>query len=178
MSPIQIWNLLLGVLGVASVVPLAAATMRSGLSRSERILLGSIGLMIGAVLTYFVIGGEDARLNLSSMRILWQLLKGTACAIVMLMGCYLLFEKRRGIVLLHIGVALLMFSELQVGFTAKETMLALMEGQKSDFLRDMRERELAIVQRQSDGTESVVAIPEEMLLNVAGWARPGRAFVA
>lgn len=163
LSPMQIWYLMLGVLGVASVVPLAVAFTKSSVSKPERILLGVIGVLLGGVLAYFVIGGEDARLNLSSMRILWQLLKGTACAVVMLIGSNLLFGKRGGIVLLHVGVALLMFSELQVGFYAKENMLTLQEGQTSSFMRDTRERELAIVHRDGD-EEHVTAIPEARLV--------------
>jgi ABC-type transport system involved in cytochrome c biogenesis permease subunit len=173
LAPMQIWYLMLGVLGVASVVPLGVAFNKSGTSRPERILLGSMGIILAAVLIYFLVGGEAARLNLSSMRILWQLLKGGACALVMLIGCNLLFEKRGGIVLLHTGVALLMFSELQVGFYAKENMLALVEGQKSSFLRDMRERELAIVHRQDDDSEKVVAVPEAALIAAVAAGQAG-----
>jgi hypothetical protein len=35
-----------------------------------------IAVSLIGVLLYFVIGGEEARLNLSSMRILWQLAEG------------------------------------------------------------------------------------------------------
>ncbi len=173
LRPMQIWYLMLGVLGVAAVVPLGVAFTKSTTSRPERILLGTVGVILAAVLGYFLIGGESARLNLSSMRILWQLLKGGACALVMLVGCNLLFEKRGGIVLLHTGVALLMFSELQVGFYAKENMLALVEGQKSSFVRDMRERELAIVDRQDDDTEKVIAVPEAALIAAATAGQAG-----
>lgn len=176
LSPMQIWYLMLGVLGVSAVAPLAVAFTKSGVSRPERILLGIVGITLGGVLAYFVIGGEDARLNLSSMRILWQLLKGTACAVVMLIGCNLLFEKRGGIVLLHIGVALLMFSELQVGFYAKENMLTLKEGQTQSFMRDTRERELAVVTK-SDDKDRVVAIPEELLVNAAAATDPAQQVI-
>lgn len=162
LSPEQIWNLMLGVMAVATTVPLAAAIMKKGGSLGERILLGTIGTVMGGVFLYFLIGGEAARLNLSAMRILWQLLKGTACALVMLIGCNLLFEKRGGIVLLHIGVALLMFSELQVGLYAKENLLDLQEGERKSFMRDVRHRELAVITRQ-DGKDKVVAIPEDVL---------------
>ncbi|MEZ6128715.1 MAG: cytochrome c biogenesis protein CcsA [Planctomycetaceae bacterium] len=159
----RIWYLMLGVLGVASVIPLAVAFVRSSVSKPERLLLGLIGVVLGGVLTYFIAGGEAAQLNVESTRILWQLLKGVACAVVMLIGCNLLFGKRGGIMLLHLGVALLMFSELQVGFYAKENMLTLKEGQTSSFMRDTRERELAIVHR-NDGRDKVVAIPEARLV--------------
>ncbi len=166
LSPVRVWYLMLGVMGVAGVLPVASALMKSGMSKPERVLMGSIGVLLGGVLAYFVIGGEEARLNLSSMRILWQLLKGLACAIVILIGSNLLFAKRGGIVVLHIGVALLMFSELQVGITAKENMLALKEGETSSFMRDTRERELAVVHRM-DGKDHVVAISEIHLVNAA-----------
>ncbi len=176
LDPMQIWYLMLGVLGVASAVPLAVAFTKSSVSKPERILLGVIGVVLGGVLAYFVVGGEDARLNLSSMRILWQLLKGTACAVVMLIGCNLLFGKRGGIVLLHVGVALLMFSELQVGFYAKENMLTLKEGQTSSFMRDTRERELAIVHRE-DGKDKVVAIPEARLVDAGEATDPANKVI-
>ena len=171
LSPMQVWYLMLGVMGVATAVPLAVAFGKSGISRPERALLVSIGVVLGGVLVYFLAGGEEARLNLSSMRILWQLLKGLACAVVILIGANLLFEKRGGIVVLHIGVALLMFSELQVGFTAKENMLALKEGETSSFMRDTRERELAVVYRKG-GKDNVVAIPEVVLVDAAAAEDP------
>ncbi|MFY9253455.1 MAG: cytochrome c biogenesis protein CcsA [Fuerstiella sp.] len=175
LTPEQVWYLMLGVMGVAAAVPLGVAFGKSGVSGPERVVLATIGISLGAVLIYFIAGGEDARLNLSSMRILWQLLKGLACAIVILIGANLLFEKRGGIVVLHIGVALLMFSELQVGMTAKENMLALKEGETSSFMRDTRERELAIVHRV-DGKDHVVAISEIALVNAAAAeeGQPGR----
>ena len=162
LRPEQIWNLMLGVMAVAGGVPLAAGALKKSSSLGERILLVCLGLVLGGVFLYFFLGGEEARLNLSAMRILWQLLKGTACALVMLIGCNLLFEKRGGIVLLHIGVALLMFSELQVGLYAKENLLTLEEGERKSFMRDVRHRELAILTRVDD-KDNVVAIPEDIL---------------
>lgn len=162
LSPLQIWYLMLGVLGISAVIPLATAFIGSSATKYERILMGITGGILGSVLLYFVIGGEEARLNLSSMRILWQLLKGTACAMVILVGSNLLFAQRGGIVVLHIGVALLMFSELQVGFYAKENLLTMAEGEKTSFMRDVRSRELAIMTRDGD-KDKVVAIPQDIL---------------
>ena len=58
---------------------------------------------------------RDFRLDDSGLRILWQLVKGTAAGVVLLVGCVLVFRKRAGIVLLHGGVALMMLSELWIG---------------------------------------------------------------
>ena len=167
LTAIQIWVLILGVLAVCGLSSVGTALMfRSGSMLSRGVLIG-IGAAFIGVFLYFVIGGEQARLNLSSMRILWQLLKGSACSLVLLLGCFMLFDKRGGIALLHFGVAMLMISELQVGLLAKENMLSLVEGESSVFVRDIRERELAIVTQKSDGKDSVVVIPEVALTTAA-----------
>lgn len=166
LTPLQIWYVMLGLLGITAAIPLATAFLKNK-STPERIVLIASGSLIGLLFLYFVIGGEEARVNLSSMRILWQLMKGAACSMVLLFGCQLLFDKRSGIVLLHVGVALLMISELLVAMHAKENMLTLQEGQTAKFLRDIRERELAIVLQQEDGSDRVVTISQERLQQAA-----------
>jgi ABC-type transport system involved in cytochrome c biogenesis permease subunit len=167
LSANQIWILLLSVLGIAGFVSLGAAVMSKSSSILSRGVMASVAVVLLGVLAYFVIGGKDAQLNLSSMRILWQLLKGAACSMVLLLGSNMLFDKRGGIALLHFGVALLMISELQVGLWAKENMLSLVEGESSVFVRDIRERELAVITQKTDGKDHVVVIPESMLLDAA-----------
>ena len=54
-------------------------------------------------LMYLYFTGQEWPLGGSSMRILWQLMKATAAAVVLLAGCVLVFRKRGGIVLLHSG---------------------------------------------------------------------------
>ena len=174
LTPKTIWYLMLVGLAIAGVAGLATAvlmkiTMTSGTTFGLWIL-GSIGLLLLGVAVAFLIGGEAARFNLSNMRILWQLLKGFACALVLLLGSNLLFEKRGGIAVLHFGVALLMISELQVGLQAKENMLSLQEGESSSFVRDIRVRELAIITQKDGGKDEVVAIPESRLADAAWYA--------
>jgi cytochrome c-type biogenesis protein CcsB len=167
MSPDLIWNTLLGGMLVCGMIPLILTVTGSGRGKMERIVLGVIGGIVLLVFCYFVAGGESARLNLSSMRILWQLLKGAACAMVLLLGCNMLFDKRGGITLLHFGVAMLMFSELQVGMFASENMLTVSEGERTTWLRDIREAELAIIQPLPDNREKVVVIPQNVLMDAA-----------
>lgn len=174
LTPETIWFLMLGglaVAGIAAIVLAGMATvMESSMSPLTRWILGSIGVVFLAIPVAFLIGGEAARLNLSNMRILWQLLKGGACALVLLLGANLLFEKRGGIVVLHFGVALLMISELQVDMQAKENMLSLAEGDSASFVRDIRVRELAIIAQKDEKKDSVVVIPESRLETAAGYA--------
>jgi ABC-type transport system involved in cytochrome c biogenesis permease subunit len=170
LTPIQIWWLLLGILGLSGLASIFSGLSLKSSSVLGRLILIGCGVVLLGTLAYFVYGGEKARLNLSSMRILWQLFKGSACALVLLIGSNLLFDKRGGVVLLHFGVAMLMISELQVGLWAKENMLHLVEGETSNLVRDIRSRELSVVVKNSDGKASVVAIPEDMLLNSARYA--------
>jgi len=174
LTPITIWYLMLSGLVLTGIAAIAVAAMNlthkvSGGSFSN-LLLGSIGLVFLAIAAYFLIGGESARLNLSNMRILWQLLKGGACALVLLLGANLLFERRGGIAVLHFGVALLMISELQVDIQAKENMLSLVEGESSSFVRDIRVRELAIVSTKDEQKENVVTVSENRLERAAAAA--------
>jgi ABC-type transport system involved in cytochrome c biogenesis permease subunit len=163
LSANQIWILMLAVLALSGGATVAMGVMGRAASRLSRGVLISLGLSLLAVFLYYVIGGESARLNLSAMRILWQLLKGSAVSLVLLLGSNMLFEKRGGIALLHFGVALLMISELQVGLIAKETNLSLTEGETLNYARDIRERELAILSQRTDGQDDVVVVPESLL---------------
>ena len=167
LKPEQIWILLLGVMGFSGSSALVTALMSKTSSMLSRGVLVAISAVLLGVLAYFVIGGKEAQLALPSMRILWQLLKGGACSLVLLLGSNLLFEKRGGIALLHFGVAMLMISELQVGLLAKENMLSLVEGESSVFVRDIRERELAVISQNTDGNDHVVVIPEVRLMSAA-----------
>lgn len=100
-----------------------------------------------------------------SMRILYQLLKGTICGVVLLAGCWLVFQKRAGIVLLHSGVLMLMVYEILVGLNAgtMEASMQITEGQTAYYTTDIRSSELAIVDL-SDVKEDVETIIPGTLL--------------
>ena len=104
----------------------------------------------------------------SSMRILWQLLKGTLSGVVLLIGCVMVFKKRAGIVLLHSGIGLMMFSELLVGLLAVEAQISLEEGEKTNYARDIRSAELAIVESAETDSETHVVIPDTRLIRGIG----------
>ncbi|MEX2285824.1 MAG: cytochrome c biogenesis protein CcsA [Planctomycetaceae bacterium] len=122
-------------------------------------VLVGFGAILSGALAWIVMHGEAAQLNDSSMRILWQLLKAEFAALVLLAGCILLFKKRAGIVLLHAGVALMMFSEFLVGTSAVEGQIMLGEGEAANFTRDIRSVELAVVDGSDPDEDRVVVIP-------------------
>lgn len=99
----------------------------------------------------------------SSMRILWQLIKGGMAALVLLAGCWIVFRKRAGIVLLHAGVGLLMISELIVGLLAVETRMSLSEGETAAWADDIRTVELAIVDPSHPDHDVLTRIPASRL---------------
>jgi ABC-type transport system involved in cytochrome c biogenesis permease subunit len=100
-----------------------------------------------------------------SMRILYQLLKGTVCGVVLLAGCWLVFQKRAGVVLLHSGVGMLMVYEILVGLNAgtMEASMQITEGQTAFYTTDIRSSELAIADL-SDAKEDVETIIPGTLL--------------
>ena len=83
----------------------------------------------------------------------------------MLGGCWAVFGKRAGIVLLHGGIALMMFYELHVALTAVETQMNLVEGEQTELagVHDIRTFELAVIDVTDPKEDRVVAIPKSIV---------------
>jgi ABC-type transport system involved in cytochrome c biogenesis permease subunit len=71
--------------------------------------------------------------------------------------------KRSGVLLLHAGLILLMFSELITGLFAVEGHMQIVEGASANFVEDHRRIELAVVDTSNPKTDDVVVIPGTML---------------
>ncbi|MDF1743134.1 MAG: cytochrome c biogenesis protein CcsA [Gimesia sp.] len=130
----------------------------------ERWLTVGATLLLACLLAWFLSQGDAARFSDSSMRILWQLIKATFAGLVLLAGCIILFKKRAGIVLLHGGVGLMMLSELMVGTMAVETQMTISEGESANYVHDIREIELAIIDESDPENDLVTVIPKSILL--------------
>jgi ABC-type transport system involved in cytochrome c biogenesis permease subunit len=157
--------------GIMAVNLLAAHLVRFKVQSRGRRLLAGLGIIaLGCVVTWGVIAagsgsGFQATLVLDpSMRILWQLLQGGFAGLILLAGCWIVFAKRAGIVLLHSGVGLLMFSELLVGTTAIEAQMHIVEGETVNFVQDIRANELAVIDASGRDEDQVVVVPEWMLV--------------
>jgi ABC-type transport system involved in cytochrome c biogenesis permease subunit len=154
---------------VASLVAgwLATAFQLSKVDRKQKsiewwsLVIVAIGLT--GVLAYFFTNWESAQLSKPSMRILWQLVKGTLASLMLLAGCIMLFKKRAGVVLLHSGIGLLMVSELMVGMSAVEGQMQILEGKTINFTMDNREVELAFVDESGKEENVHIAVPESRL---------------
>jgi ABC-type transport system involved in cytochrome c biogenesis permease subunit len=121
------------------------------------LVLGIAGAMLFAL-------GDRAQLDDSGMRILWQLLKATFAGLVLLQGCYVLFGKRAGVVLLHAGILLMMSNEIVVATLHKEAQMNLAEGDFKNYIEDIRTYELVWIDHSNPEKTREIAIPKEMLL--------------
>ncbi|MBS0264255.1 MAG: cytochrome c biogenesis protein CcsA [Planctomycetes bacterium] len=134
-----------------------------------KVAAGVVVIAAGCLLTAAVIMGgngstfQGTPLLDPSTRILWQLVQATIAGVVLLAGCVLVFKKRAGIVLLHGGVGLMMFSELWVGKTAVEAQMHIVEGETVNFVQDIRTTELAVIDPSEADSDKVVAIPQRFL---------------
>ncbi len=129
----------------------------------ERWLLVGFEVVLGALVLFLFTMGDQATLGDSSMRILWQLIKGGLAGLVLLAGCVLVFRKRAGIVLLHGGIALVMANELVVHNLHQETQMQIIEGQTVGYGYDIRKVELAVVDSSNAKTDEHTVVPQWML---------------
>ncbi len=138
-------------------------------SKQQTVLWGILlatAISLGIGVGWLLIPANAATPSDSSMRILWQLTKGGAAGIALLIGCLLVFKKRAGIVLLHAGIGLLMSSEVLVGLGAVESQIRLKEGETANFADDIRTVQLAIVTPKDDRQNDVWTISKERLLGL------------
>lgn len=126
------------------------------------VLAGMTVLALGALIAWGFLA--DQQPSAEALRVVWQLIQGGLAGLILLVGCIMVFRKRGGMVLLHLGIGLLMFNELWVASTARERQVFMQEGQTVNYLRDIRTVELAIVDRSAKETDEHVVIPRDLLL--------------
>ena len=141
----------------------------------EALLLGSTGVVLGLLAGWLIVRwsfyiGDPA------MRILYQLLQGGLAGALLLVGCWLVFRKRAGIVLIHGGVLLLMFGEMLVGMLAVEEQIALLEGETKNYAIDIRAVELAIVDSAPDDYDDTIVVPLVEKGSPTRYARKGASY--
>jgi ABC-type transport system involved in cytochrome c biogenesis permease subunit len=170
------WDLFLSGLTLLWLVAIAAYGYFGVWSVYSRLKIESVPIvefvslkLIGIPL--FALGGglvwiylRDTRFTDEVLRVVWQLIQGGLAGLLLLAGCIMIFRKRGGMVLLHLGVGLLIFNELWVAMTARERQVFMQEGQTVDYLRDIRTVELAIVDRSDKETDEHVVVPRSMLI--------------
>jgi ABC-type transport system involved in cytochrome c biogenesis permease subunit len=159
-----IW--LLVKIGTAAIgVGCAAYAMLLGSDRwVERRLLWTLAVIFGLSSAFLFAAGTKAYLGDSGMRILWQLIQASVAAVLLLIACVMLFGSRGGRVLLHGGVALVMFGQFFVAQYDIEEQISIQEGQTVSYARDIRQTELSIVDQSGPDVDKISAIPQSFLL--------------
>lgn len=145
----------------------AALKSAGGRTNRQYFVLGVLAVSMVTFLVLLFVSFSVARPSDASLRILWQLTQGGTAAAALLTGCWIVFGKRAGIVLLHSGIGLLMFYELHVAMTAVETQMNLQEGETTAYVHDIRTYELAVIDKSKAGEEFVVAIPKSKIVQDA-----------
>ncbi len=154
--------------GAMTINLLAAHAIRFKVqAKGNRLVSGLAVIAIGAALTAGVIlwgsmqSGKENQLlqEWPSLRILWQLAQGLVAGGVLLSGCVMVFKRRAGVVLLHLGVLLMMYNELLVGVSAIEGQMSIREGDTVNYEHDIRAIELAVVDTSPKDHNRVTVVP-------------------
>ncbi len=164
---------MVGVIGGGAALASWMPTVFGGGTQQQRIVFGLCAGVLAILATlwcYLIYSG--IRVPDEGLRILWQLMMGVLGTIPLLAGCIMVFKQRGGIVVIHAGIALMMFGELFVSLYAVENQARMAEGQTVNYVYDVRNTELAITHKQGDGTEEVIAIPRSKLLLSASSKKP------
>jgi len=158
---------LLGALLLVNLL-ISHASRISVKARGPRLLLGLATLAVGLTATWIVIShvfdlDSTQKVSDPSLRVTYQLMYGGGSGAILFVACWLLFQRKAGIVLLHTGVVILMLSELVTSMLAKEAQMSIFEGQKVNYVEDTRSVELAIIDGSDPQNDDVFVIPESRL---------------
>ena len=161
----QMWMLMqVGLL--ALLIAAAFGFFAIGKDRiAERIVLGAGSLVAALLLGLTVFLGSRGYIGDSAMRIIFQLFQATIAALVSYVACVLLFKRKAGIVLLHLGVAGLMFNEIYVTVTNNEQRITIIEGDTVSHAVDVRSTEMSIIDVSDPEFDTITSIAGERLVS-------------
>ncbi|HEV3006272.1 MAG TPA: cytochrome c biogenesis protein ResB, partial [Pirellulales bacterium] len=160
----RLWEVCKATLAAVTVAAGTASVLMDRRRTAERWLLGGLTTALAGLTAWVCFGGDAATPNDSSMRILWQLMKGEIPGLVLLAGCALVFRKRAGVVLLHAGIGLVMINEVVVWGLHVEGQMQIAERAATNYAQDTRSVELAVVDTSPPETDDVVVVPQAALL--------------
>jgi ABC-type transport system involved in cytochrome c biogenesis permease subunit len=88
-----------------------------------------------------------------------------ALGVVFTAGAAVLHARRSGVILIHLGLIMLLAGEVVTSLMAVESQMKLDEGASQSWTQDIREVELAVVDRSPAAHDEVVVVPQAMLEN-------------
>ena len=136
--------------------------------RGKRLIIGSILLFSGLILTAGVILGWGSAPVATTesdafWRVLFRLGRGTLAAVILFIACYFLYKKRAGMVLLHAGILMLLIGEFFTALFAVESTMTVREGQAINFIDRSQRFEIAFIETSNPNFDRVTIIPAKML---------------
>lgn len=163
--------------GLLLVNLLCAHSLKFKITKEKKDLaIGLIFTVAGLALIFWAVRDGIVKEDIPSAyvdsykRVLYRLLTGLGSTLVLLIGCWYLFRKRAGIVVLHFGIILLLFSELITGVYATEGNMRISEGDYSSFVDISRTFELAVSDPTVDpSVEKSFVIPDNLLKRTGEW---------
>lgn len=157
------WLLMQLVLLVLSITSAALCFRTHSGQKIERVLLVFASLVTGGLLAVTVIRGDAAFIGEAAMRVMWQMIQATMAACVAYAACLVLFKRKAGMVLLHLGVAGLMMNEIFVTVTNNEQRMTVFENETVSHAIDIRHTELAVIDVSDPEFDSIVTVPGSRL---------------
>ena len=164
----QMWNVLRGALGLLVGAGLVGFFAIGKGKRVEKILMAALTLIVIIAFGAIVLLGEKAFIGNEGMRIVWQLAQATAAGLVCLVASVLMFRRKGGMVILHLGIAGLLANEIYVSVTNEESRMQMVEGETVSTAIDIRSTELAIIDQSDPENDRIITVPENKLAGSDG----------
>lgn len=153
----QLWTLVKVGLVVISAASATFAILSTGPRLFKIPLWAFVGICSAMSITLFT---TELRLDDPGLRIVWQLAQATVASCVVLAGFLILFGKRGGNMLIHVGIALLMVGQFVFGDRQIEQKVFLYEGGTSNVTHIPDQLEIAFIDTSDAQSDSVTVIPD------------------
>ena len=162
-SYLKMWQVMQFVILGLSLIACVAIFLQAKGDWIRKSFLGTFAFIGFASLGIIQVLGDSSFIGDNAMRVMWQLAQATMAACVGWVACLMLFKRKAGIVLLHIGVSALMVNELYVTYTNDETRIQFVEGEGTSRAFDTRETEFFIVDQSDPEKDTFMVISESQL---------------
>ena len=158
---------LIGTLLVINLLTVHASNFKIQV-KGKRLVAGILVIVLGILVTCGVMFGWGtssvaATESDAFWRVFWRLGRGTLAAVVLYIGCLLLYRKRAGMVLLHAGILFLMMGEFMTALYAVEANMTIREGETISYIDHSHQLELAFTDQTDPAFDRVTVIPAQRL---------------
>lgn len=173
----QMWLMMqVSMWGIVIVAAVSAFRLESS-RKLERVLLTSMGVVMAAVLFAVLALGEKSFLGDSAMRVLWQLIQASVAGLVAMVAAALVFKQKAGMVVIHLGIAMLLVNEIYVSTTNEEQQMMMGEGDKTAHTVDIRSIEMVIADTSNPDANQLITVPKQKLITDQKIDHPELPFV-